>query len=297
MNTAIKARTTRPRGFMNYRPRAKALALIDETKNVIAEYDDVLPLTLRQIFYVLVTRGHLDKTEKGYKRLIETINKARRGSLIDWDAIRDDGFQLKEPNSFNSVERLFSTFRHTAKTFQLDRQEGQARRLQLWCEAGGMVPQLERVAYPYGIAVSSSGGFDSTTAKHTTGRNLASKGPLTILHLGDYDRSGVHMFSSLDEDVNAFAKHYGGDVDFVRLAVTPEQVADYHLPTAPPKESDRRSFDGNKTTQCEALDPRTLAAIVEAAIQERFDMTVYRNALAEEAEQRERALEILDQIS
>jgi len=33
-----------------------------------------------------------------------------------------------------------------ARNLRFDRQAGQPRRLALWCEAAGMVPQLERVA-------------------------------------------------------------------------------------------------------------------------------------------------------
>lgn len=39
-------------------------------------------------------------------------------------------------------------------------------------KAAGMVPHVERVVGPFGIAVSSSGGFDSVTAKHDLGCRL-----------------------------------------------------------------------------------------------------------------------------
>ena len=145
-----------------------------------------------------------------------------------------------------------------------------------------MVPQLERVASRYGVPVMSSGGFDSVTTKHEVGRKLSDH-PTTVLHLGDHDPSGVHIFKSLDEDVGAFAKAYLGEVEFIRLAVTPDQVDFYDLPTAPPKATDRRSFEG-LTTQCEALDPSKLAQILEDAITSRLDLEVYEQALEFERE-------------
>jgi hypothetical protein len=96
------------------------------------------------------------------------------------------------------------------------------------------------------------------TAKHQVAR-LWTDAPVTVLHIGDHDPNGVHCFSSLSGDVASFADHYGGDVQFVRLAVTPEQAAFYRLPAAPPKPTDRRRFDGDETWQAEALDPRNLA--------------------------------------
>jgi hypothetical protein len=41
----------------------------------------------------------------------------------------------------------------------------------------------------------------------------------------------VHVFSSLAEDIEEFAADYGGDVEFVRVAVTPEQARQYNLPS------------------------------------------------------------------
>lgn len=284
---------TRPRGFIEYQPREKARLLIDHVNKIIQEYRDVLPLTLRQIYYVLVSREAIEKTEHDYKALTETMNKARRGGYVDWQAIRDDGFTEVVPQFYADVDDLWETFQHVADNFRVDRQQRQDRRLQVWCEAAGMVPQLERVAEPYGISVTSSGGFDSTTTKHYVGRQIAGEGSLTVLHLGDHDPSGVHLFSSLAEDVGAFTKAYGGSVEFIRLAVTPEQVEEYSLPTAPPKKTDKRSFAG-LTTQCEALDPRTLAQIVEDAITNRFDMATYSEVLEMETAYREQATERLE---
>ena len=169
---------TRPRGFMEYHPRAKAQKLIDRVNEIIEEYADILPLTLRQIYYVLVTREAIEKNERDYSILTETMNKARRGGYIDWEVIRDDGFTEVAPDFYIDVDDLWGRFEYAAKNFRLDRQHGQGRRLQVWCEAAGMVPQLERVAEPYGIPVTSSGGFDSTTTKYFVGRQIAGcRGP------------------------------------------------------------------------------------------------------------------------
>ena len=282
----------RPRGFTDYQPRAKAAELVKAVKAVIGEYQDQLPLTLRQIFYVLVTRDQLDKTEKAYKyRLIETMNRARRGHLIPMDAIRDDGFRMADAPGWQSKELFTATWHLEAEHFTLDRQTGQERRILLWCEAGGMVPQLERIAHPYSVQVASSGGFDSLTSKHAIGKQLAAE-PTLVLHIGDHDPSGVHMFGSLGEDVKAFADYYGGNVEFIRLAVTPAQVDQYDLPTAPPKTTDRRAFTG-LTTQAEALDPRTLSQLVQEAITGRMDADVYLDVLRREAVQRADLVEVM----
>jgi hypothetical protein len=60
----------------------------------------------------------------------------------------------------------------------------------------------------------------------------------------------------------------------------------YELPSAPPKDTDNRSFDDTETWQAEALDPATLANIVRAAIEERFDRQAHDQVLADEEEAR-----------
>jgi hypothetical protein len=138
------------------------------------------------------------------------------------------------------------------------------RRLIFAVEAQGMVPQIERIAAPYGIAVHSSGGFDSTTAKYQLAERLGEYDAVEVLHLGDHDPSGVHPFLSMVDDVETLALDLGLDVDikFTRLAVTPRQVTALGLPTALPKVTDRRKFEG-ATVRLEAIPPDVLAALSE----------------------------------
>lgn len=279
----------RPRGFISYHPQEKALNLIEYVQAILSDYADILPLTLRQVFYILVTQGRIEKTEKAYKNdLLEVMNKARRARLIPMDAIRDDGFTMTNTTGWSSEISVIDAIYHTIESFSLDRQINQNQRIVLWCEANGMVPQLKRVADDYSVQVLSSGGFDSLTSKHMIGKKLAEENAL-VLHIGDHDPSGVHMYKSLDEDISAFCEYFGGDVEFIRLAVTPKHVEKYNLPTAPSKETDKRSFSG-LTTQAEALDPRTLATIVRTAIEENMDLDILESVKQEETDIRRRLM-------
>lgn len=273
----------RPRGFIeDWKPKPKTLDLICQVEGILDINHDILPLTLRQIFYALVSNHGFDKSEKAYERLCETMNRARRARLISMDAIRDDGFRDLIPPGWESENALISAAIESAKQFRLDRQEGQERRLLLWCEAAGMAPQLQSAADPYGVPVVSSGGFDSLTSKHEMARRIAEYGKAEILHIGDHDPSGVHIAMSLDQDLRAFLDHYGGDIEFTRLAVTPAQISDLGLPTAPPKRTDRRRFEG-ETTQCEAIPARHLRQIVIDAIQDRLNLGEYQAQLERES--------------
>jgi hypothetical protein len=279
-------RKTRARGFAPWNPQATAQALLVQVQDVLAEYEEHLPLTCRQVFYRLVGAHRFEKTERAYERLCETLNRARRALLIPMDVIRDDGGHSVTPAAWEDAEDFLSTVRAQAERLVLDRTAGQRTRLIVMCEASGMVPQLARVARPFGVPVISSGGFESVTEKHRLADDLAEDGRRTeVLHIGDHDPSGAHLFLALAEDVQAFADELGGVVEFSRLAVTPEQIDSLGLVTAPPKATDRRAFNGD-TCQAEAIPPDVLAAILGNAIESRIDRKAFKRVLRREKQTR-----------
>jgi hypothetical protein len=216
---------TRVRGFAPWTPRGETQELLDRVQGVLGEYRDYLPLTIRQIFYRLVGVHNYEKTERAYARLCEHLNRARRARLISFDVIRDDGGVIAAPDDWENVAQFWATVRAWAEEFTLDHSAGQKTRLVVICEAAGMVPQLARIANPFGVTVMSGGGFDSLTDKHKFAAALAGQGrPTIVLHIGDHDPSGVSMFLAFLEDVEAFARELGGKVTFTRLAVTPAQI-------------------------------------------------------------------------
>jgi hypothetical protein len=92
--------------------------------------------------------------------------------------------------------------------------------------------------------------------------------PTVILHLGDHDPSGETIFDAISEDVYAFLevdvahKEPQNVAIFERVALTPEQIVRYDLPTDPAKESSHSAgWGARRACQLEALEPDVLAAI------------------------------------
>lgn len=119
-----------------------------------------------------------------------------------------------------------------------------------------------------------------------------------VLHIGDLDPSGVHLFTALAEDVGAMC--YGLDCEsaprFTRLAVTPAQAEGMNLPSAPPKATDRRAFTG-ETVQAEAIPPDVLSRMVRDAIEARQDADTPGAVLAREADARADLMERLERMA
>ncbi|MFK0047793.1 hypothetical protein ACIQU4_27655 [Streptomyces sp. NPDC090741] len=152
---------------------------------VLDRYRDHLPVSLRQLFYVLLSDGVLEKTERDYKRMCEYVGMARRAGRIPWDVIRDDTqIAADAPLSFTGPEDFWRAVESAADEYRVDRQTGQPVRLELWCETAGMVPQLVRIGEEFGIACFSGGGFDGLAGKHDAAVRAVAGGRRTrILHI------------------------------------------------------------------------------------------------------------------
>jgi hypothetical protein len=63
------------------------------------------------------------------------------------------------------------------------------------------------------------------------------------------------------------------DITFVRLGVTPAQIAAWHLPTRPTKRSDTRAKNfGDVSVELDAIEPVQLRDLVSDAIQRHLPM-------------------------
>lgn len=299
MTTTVSGRTyrhTRPRGFADWNPRPDTFRLVEQVLSVLDEYSEHLPLTARQVFYRLVGAHGFDKTEQAYSRLCEYINRARRARLIPMNAIRDDGTTAIPPRGFSDPAEFWAAVQHTADTYTRQLDHGQPVHVELWVEAQGMVPQVARVARDFGAHVYSSGGFDSTTAKHEAAERMASRDkPTVIVHVGDYDPSGLSILDSRAEDINAFVHGMDGiDPSWQVAAVTAAQIRRYDLPTAPQKTTDRRGEQMADTVQCEALTPGQLRTVLLDALAPLTDWD--QQHIARRTSEQERA-QILDALA
>ncbi|WP_327425368.1 hypothetical protein OG612_44700 (plasmid) [Streptomyces sp. NBC_01527] len=109
---------------------------------VLERYAAQLPLTIRQVWYSLISDGVLVKEERTYKQTVE----ARRSGRIPWETLRDDTGIRAEPVAYEGPDGFRAGLRRAALDYRLDRQAGQPVRLEIVCETAGMVPQLGAVA-------------------------------------------------------------------------------------------------------------------------------------------------------
>ena len=118
--------------------------VVDRAREIVLSYDT--SVTLRQLFYRLVSAQLIPNTQAAYKRLSELTAEARRDGTFP-----------------ELIDRGRSIHRYTARTrapglphYRLDRTNGQDVSLYLGVEKAGLVVQLKRGSAPSACRCSPS---------------------------------------------------------------------------------------------------------------------------------------------
>lgn len=137
-------------------------------------------------------------------------------------------------------------------------------------------------------------GYPSLSFLHSAAEDIGASGkPTYLYYFGDHDPSGVDIPRRVERDIRAFAPW--SEIHFERVAVTPEQIDAYNLPTRPTKASDSRSrsFEG-ESVEVDAIPPATLRGIVRDCIERHVDPRVLAATLAVEGRERAALAEFID---
>jgi hypothetical protein len=201
---------------------------------------------------------------------------------------------LEAGSATTTCAEWIEDMRASAEEFNFNRMDFQPVRVEIFCEAAGMVPLLANAVADYGVDVHSGGGFNSLTTVRRTAHRITSdekQRKSIIINFGDYDPSGESIFDSFRQDVEAFVWQTSeeAEVRFDRVALTEDQVDSMGIPTAPPKSSDSRSKNWiGDTAQLEAIPPDQLAALAVKSVEAELDLDVLDDVKAREAKISER---------
>jgi hypothetical protein len=96
-----------------------------------------------------------------------------------------------------------------------------------------------------------------------------------IYHLADYDPSGHAAANAIER---TFEENFDIAVNFERIAILPEHIDEFDLPTRPIKASDSRAktWRSSECVELDAMPPIELCGLVEEAIRSRIDRCAWR---------------------
>lgn len=274
------------RQFIEWAPRKPAvIARLDGASAVIDHWAALgYRLTLRQLYYQLVSRGAIGNTVREYKNLSVTMTNARMAGLIDWDHIEDRSRNALMPPHWDGASHIL---RDARDTFRVDRWAGQRRHVEIWCEKDALTSVLEPLAREYHVLLLPVRGYSSTTIAYEASLRFQTarpKDPL-VFYLGDHDPSGVDMTRDLEARLSEMAGD--GAVELRRLALNYRQVMDNALPPNPTKTADSRTAAyteayGTECWELDALDPPTLVSAVREAVESELDRQLFESCVAQE---------------
>jgi len=304
--------------------------LVKQCEGIVRDYmAEGLRLTLRQLYYQLVSRNIIKNEEKQYKRLSTVLSDARLMGLIDWEAIEDRVRVPRIPSEFADLKELAEA---ALNSYRLPRWDGQDYYVEVVTEKDALSGVIAPLTREYHVTLVVNRGYSSQSAMHDMARRFLVNchGVLTVgqafkecdsapanlkireldvkrlgepsvkpllLYLGDHDPSGEDMV----RDIRDRLKMFGIDVEVRKLALTMEQVKKYNPPPNPSKLSDPRSAEyvakhGAMSWEVDALPPNVLHRLIRNAIEGVLDVEKMDAIKEREEEDKKRLRKAVEKI-
>jgi len=242
-------------------------------------------MTLRHLFYRLVSKGVLEKTEKQYNKLIKDVGNMRKTGIISYDFFADGTRWQRKPRTYSGVKQALE---RTARFYRKDYWENLPVYVEFWVEKDAISDIVFEVTEEFDVPLMVARGFASLSFLHSSAEYITETGKKAfIYHLGDYDPSGLMAAKTIENSLRGF----GADIEFRRLAVTTEQIQEFNLPTRPTKESNHsKNFNGD-SVEIDAMDPQLIQALVRDAIFSHVDHDQFQKLKSVERAEKESLLE------
>lgn len=314
----------------NFQPAS--LRIINEAAAICADYArQGYDLTLRQLYYVFVSRDAIPNTERSYKNLGSIVNDARLAGLLDWDWLVDRGRSINRRARWDHPREIIEA---SGRQFHLDWWSDQPTYVEVWVEKQALAGVIERVSRQYDVTSLACKGYMSQSEQHAAGMRMLEQvragKRVHILHLGDHDPSGIDMTRDNEERLRGFIGHHlrddyylspdfddseawqeidaihqeeTSDYDvalftFERIALNMDQIRQYNPPPNPAKMTDSRATDyiaehGRQSWELDALPPNVLYGLIEDKLGELIDFDLFEARQRREATYRERITELI----
>jgi hypothetical protein len=260
--------------YQDIRIQKRGLALIDQINTIIDDYTaQGYSLTLRQVYYQLVSRDIIENSERSYKNIGELINNGRLAGLIDWQAIEDRTRFIRSLSHWDSPREIIET---AARSYHIDLWADQPFYVEVWVEKDALIGVIEQTAQGYDVSCFSCKDC-------------------IIIHLGDHDPSGLDM----SRDIRKRMAMFGAVVRVDRIALNMPQIKQYNPPPNPAKITDTRATEyikqyGAESWELDALEPAELDRLIRKQIEIYLDRKKYDRAKRKEERERAKIQKIID---
>ncbi len=270
----------------------KALEMIDTITGILDDYSEQgYDLSLRQLYYQLVSRNIVPNTEKSYKNVGCIVSDARLAGLIDWDMIKDRGREMVSNPHWESPSNFIQ---EVAPQYRFDLWEDQNNYVEVMVEKQALEGVLQPVCRSLDIPFTANKGYSSSSAMYEASKRFierAERGKvLHVIYLGDHDPSGIDMSRDVLDRLDLFIKTPFGNpvgenepesITVNRAALNMSQIKTLNPPENPAKITDSRAKSyikrfGNSSWELDAIEPRELAKLVTDAVTSLMDVPLFK---------------------
>ena len=274
------------------RKNKERLILINE---IIEEYaEQGYKLTLRQLYYQLVSRDIVPNSKKEYAKLSSLLVKGRMAGVVDWNAIED---RIRIPFLPYWVHDIEDAIDDTIGHYRLNRQDRQEVYIELWVEKDALSGVLKRITSHYHINLMVNRGYSSCTAMYDAYNRLKQYEDddikTFILYLGDHDPSGLDMVRDIRERLEEF----GVFPEVRHVGLTQNQIKVYNPPPNPAKVTDPRAKQymyefGNTSWEVDALKPEVLHRLIKDNVEQLIDIDLFNELIEKEQDDKKELKEL-----
>jgi hypothetical protein len=240
------------------------------------------PMTVRQLYYALVSRGAIDKTEAAYQRVGYHVLRMRRCGVLPYDYIADNTRWMRKPSSYAGLDAYLEI---SKRAYRRAIWADQDAYVEVWCEKDALAGVLYDVTEAWDVPLMVTRGYPSESFVYEAADVLKSKAkPCYLYYFGDHDPSGA----DIPENTRQKLADFGAQVHFEVAAVLPWQIKAWDLPLRPTKQSDTRAADWDGgSVELDAIPTKRLKGLVGDVIERHLDDDVLDNTLAVEAAERQ----------
>jgi len=280
---------------MKTRHGSDSKTLITETQKIIEEFK--MKMTLRQVYYQLVSKHLIENVISQYKRLSRILVKARHEGEIDWEDIEDrtrqsTGGDDKEETPESHFQTAFDYLKECYKYYNLPKWKSQPKYVEVWFEKQALEGVFEVITRDWKVVQLACKGYSSHTMGYELKKRIDSLDgdkEVHIIYFGDFDASGLDIYRFIQK----MCERFNLTIKFERVALTKKQIKQYKLPPMMAKSSDSRYAKfvadyGVDVVELDALRPDILQQMINEAIEKRFDNDIWEDIQNIQEQERKR---------
>ena len=255
------------------------------------------PITLRGLFYRVVSTGYFPDTDKKYyAKLGNLMSTLRRERWIPYEWIVDNIRSTIKPSSWSGLDDFVDT---VSRSYRKDFWSSLPDYIHIFIEKDAMSGIVAPVTQEYDLSMSPIRGYVSDSYVHSLGTQWRQiEKPIHVFYMGDFDPSGFDLERDLADKL---VEHSGRLINsdnlpfnegglivnsqhadpnanlpwctWERLALNEDDFDNHDLFEIKPKQKDSRSKRfierfGERCAEVDALEPREIRRRVREAIEQ-----------------------------